>query len=104
MLVSADSAPPIAPGTRRAFAGFAAAAMRRVVRWRTAAFQAAGAVMFVSEDPDRRASCRKILHPIGRVTWISSGVVARTRADLPCVIESRFRLLVIESTTGGVRQ
>jgi hypothetical protein len=38
-------------------AEFAAAAMRRVFRWRTAVSRAAGAVMFVSEAADRRASC-----------------------------------------------
>ena len=37
--------------------GFAAAAMRRVLRRRAAASRAAGAIGVVSEDPDKRASC-----------------------------------------------
>ena len=49
---------PAVPGTLMHSVRFAAAAMRRVFRWRTACVPSSRhAVVFVSEDPDKRASC-----------------------------------------------
>ncbi len=49
--------PPVIPKTPAPAARFAAAAMRRMFRRRAATSRAAGAGVFMSEDPDKRASC-----------------------------------------------
>jgi len=92
------------PRTRSPSAEFAAAALRRVFRWRTAAFRAASAVMFVSRDPDRGQLHGHILHPKGRVTWISSGIVAKKRATRSSVLELRFGMQSSPNLSNQLRQ